>query len=53
MMMIKLLVGKMMELMCTVTRMLSARLFCCSLIRQHFFDCVNNFYHLKFSKTYP
>jgi len=52
-MMIKLLVGKMMELMCTVTRMQSARLFCSAFIRQHFFDCVNNFYHLKLSKADP
>ena len=33
--------------------MQSARHFCCAFIRQHFFDCVNNFYHLKLSKTDP
>jgi len=52
-MMIKLLVGKMIELMCTVTRMQSARLFCCAFVRQHFFVCVKNFCHLKLSKTDP
>ena len=52
-MMIKLLEGKMMELMCTVTRMQSASLFCRAFIKQFFFDCVNNFYHLKLSMTDP